>query len=493
MEIAGVTPSSTQRQALTTLIRDIDANIGLAKFDAIYPMLGGSAATHALDLMLAQDITWSGTVTHNANGSTSNGTTGYGTLDFDATLLPSNWHMGVYINKLGTVGAQMIGWQAVFGDTDVRSVLAGTGFHQVYNGRWSGTNDRVSVASDGDGMIIGIRNSNTDLVLFREGVEAGTYASAQSATAGSGDAQTMKLTGAGTGYCDSTLAFASIGDNLSDTEATALSTAVTAYQTALNRDISRVGAYITKVIAAGGTLTQTEKDAIVTLDAVIESIGASKFHAFYPFAGGVAAAHAIDLMGAFDITWNGTITHNSSGVKGNGSTGYGNTGYNPSLQSSTTDAHMGFYAADGTHIASSSSAMGAGGGGAGFPSMFTHGWFNGGTEEIFAFNIANGTEYTPATGGTKHDGHLMAGVTTGSVQQTWYDGVAQTAGPTATGAGNYYNGNLYICARNDSGASAFDDRILKAVHVGDYLTSGEVTTLYNAITAYQTALGREDV
>ena len=261
-----------------------------------------------------------------------------------------------------------------------------------------------------------------------------------------------------------------------------------------NEGLRLAQAHFNRMTLAGTSPTATE---IAALSRLMYDLGAAsiltKFHLFYPFIGSVAATHALDVLGNFDITWNGTITHNSSGVKGNGSTGYGDTGYNPSTQSSTTNAHMGFYAADGTHVGSSSSAMGCGGGASGFPTMFTHGWFNGGTEEIFAFNISNSFEYTPNEVSTKHDGHLMATVTTGSVQQGYLDGAAQTAGPTATGAGNYYNGNLYICARNDGSASAFDDRILKAVHVGDYLTDGEVTTLYNAITAYQTALGREDV
>lgn len=263
-----------------------------------------------------------------------------------------------------------------------------------------------------------------------------------------------------------------------------------------SNDGTRIAAsFLNRMEFAGTTPSATQAGAIKTLVADMIAAGIlSKMHLFYPMIGGTAATHALDLLGAYDITWNGTVTHNSSGAKGNGSTGYGNTGYNPSTQSSTTDAHMGFYAADGTHGGSSSSAMGCGGGGSGFPTMFTHGWFNGGTEEIFAFNVSNAGEYTPGTGSTKHDGHLMAGVTTGSVQQTWYDGVAQTSGPTATGAGNYYNGSLFICARQAVGvASAHDTRILKAVHVGDYLDNTEAVALYNALTTYQTTLGRQDV
>jgi len=234
MQIAGTTPTSTQIAAIKALVLGI-SSIGLSKFDAIYPMIGGTAATHALELIGSKDITWSGTVTHSASGSASDGSTGYGTLDFDATLLPANWHMGAYLNTAATAGAQMLGWQSSFSTTNVRSILAGTAVHQVYNGSWGATLDRVSVATDGLGLIVGVRNSNTDLRLYKAGAQSGsTYATAQTTSASSGDAQTMKLNGA-SGYCASRVAFLSIGDNLSDAEVSDLNDVVTAYQTTLAR------------------------------------------------------------------------------------------------------------------------------------------------------------------------------------------------------------------------------------------------------------------
>jgi hypothetical protein len=259
-----------------------------------------------------------------------------------------------------------------------------------------------------------------------------------------------------------------------------------------NKNARALGtAFLGRMVAAGVTPSATQQKAIRALVRSLDLIGISKFHFFYPFLGGTAATHALDLLGRFNITWSGTITHNSNGVKGNGSSGYGNTGYNPSTQSSVTNAHIGFYAAPGTHGASSSSVFGAGGGGAGFASMFTHGWFDGGTREIFAFNVNSSPNYTPTTTETKHGGHLGAGVTTGKVQQRYTDGVAISSGPTAAGTGNYLNGNAYLLARNDgSSASAFDTRTLRALHVGDYLTAGEWSDLYDAIEAYQVELGR---
>ena len=56
----------------------------------------------------------------------------------------------------------------------------------------------------------------------------------------------------------------------------------------------------------------------------------SSFTCIYPFVGGNSTAHSKNLKGSsFPITWNGTVTHDSTGITGNGTTGWGDTGYYP--------------------------------------------------------------------------------------------------------------------------------------------------------------------
>lgn len=59
--------------------------------------------------------------------------------------------------------------------------------------------------------------------------------------------------------------------------------------------------------------------------------------ALYPFVGGTAARHRLNLINEnsrlvngsiYDITWFGGVTHNANGVTGNGTNGYGNTNLN---------------------------------------------------------------------------------------------------------------------------------------------------------------------
>ncbi len=69
--------------------------------------------------------------------------------------------------------------------------------------------------------------------------------------------------------------------------------------------------------------------------------------AIYPFVGGNALSHSQNLKSSnFQITWIGGLTHNSSGVTGDGSTGFGNTGFNFKANGTaytTNSAHLFFY------------------------------------------------------------------------------------------------------------------------------------------------------
>jgi hypothetical protein len=78
-------------------------------FNTIYPFVGGTAYTHQFNLKNPQNtdaayrIVWNGTITHDSNGITPNGTNGYGNL----FISPSVWgggtdnvHMSMYIRTI---------------------------------------------------------------------------------------------------------------------------------------------------------------------------------------------------------------------------------------------------------------------------------------------------------------------------------------------------------------------------------------------------------
>lgn len=101
-------------------------------------------------------------------------------------------------------------------------------------------------------------------------------------------------------------------------------------------------------IAASGITDATQIAAVTTLHANAVANGWwDKCDIIYPFVGGNATAHSINLKDAsqYQITWAGVVTHNANGITGDGASGYGDTGYNPATGSlwSQNNAHLSIY------------------------------------------------------------------------------------------------------------------------------------------------------
>lgn len=88
---------------------------------------------------------------------------------------------------------------------------------------------------------------------------------------------------------------------------------------------------ITAFLAATGIDDETQIFAITYLVTQLKENGLwNKMHALYPFVGGTANRHSINLKNPaqYKITWSPTgVTHNANGITGDGIAGYGDTGY----------------------------------------------------------------------------------------------------------------------------------------------------------------------
>lgn len=103
-------------------------------------------------------------------------------------------------------------------------------------------------------------------------------------------------------------------------------------------------------ITAAGLIDAAQISAINTLVADLKAAGLwDKMKAIYPFIGGTAESHKWnlkdprDLDVAFRIVWNGTVTHNSNGITGNGTDGYGDTKCSQSVNVSLNSEHISCY------------------------------------------------------------------------------------------------------------------------------------------------------
>lgn len=102
IDAAGIT-DTTQVSALHTLVAELKGYGLWQKFHAIYPFVGGTAGAHSYNLVnpATYQIVWSTSgVTHNANGITGNGSTGYGDTQY---IIPSarqnDFHISVYVRN----------------------------------------------------------------------------------------------------------------------------------------------------------------------------------------------------------------------------------------------------------------------------------------------------------------------------------------------------------------------------------------------------------
>jgi len=96
---------------------------------------------------------------------------------------------------------------------------------------------------------------------------------------------------------------------------------------------------------AAGITSTTEKDAWNTFVNSAKASGYySKFYYFYPFIGGDSTKHSYNAINTanYQMTWTGTITHNSNGVTA-GASAKGSTGFNSGSFFTTTSAHIGVY------------------------------------------------------------------------------------------------------------------------------------------------------
>lgn len=231
---------TTQQTAVNTLVSDLKTYNIWSKMKAVYPIVGGTAATHAVNLTgnTTFNLTFTLGWTHSSNGMTPNGTSAYAdTFLIPANILTTNSnHFSVYTRTNQTTNAVPLGSYTDSNRLNQLNISTNTGL-VYYTG--SASTELLSSLTDSKGFFIGTTRANNDRKTFRNGVQqqslttlVGTnysifkmYLGARN-TAGSAGSYTVQQ-----------IAFASIGDGLTDTEAANFNTAVNAYQVALNRNI----------------------------------------------------------------------------------------------------------------------------------------------------------------------------------------------------------------------------------------------------------------
>jgi hypothetical protein len=237
-------------------------------------------------------------------------------------------------------------------------------------------------------------------------------------------------------------------------------------------------AFFDRVTTAGGTLSNTEKNAVNQLVLDMKANGTwSSMLAIYPMVGASAAACAQNLKSSsFTTTFSSGWTFASSGITPNGTSAFADTGLNQSTNLTNTNLHCSYYANGGSFTFTDGS-IGVVNSNTFLLLRSSAIYFNQCDVDYAYYNVSNFGFYC----GTRSSGVLRYGYFNGSVVLT------TGSVPNTTSSLNYYFGAL-----NNGGSAGFFSSVKTAfATIGTNLTSIQNADLYTAVQAFQTTLSRQ--
>lgn len=235
----------TISSAIDTLVVDLKSYGIWSKLKAVYPFVGGTAATHKfnlknpLDTNAAYRLVFNGGWTHSATGALPNGTNAYASTFFSPNFLtPSSGHISYYSRTAAAASAS--------GEIGVYTSNFLFHMHVRYTGDifYGFVNTAGATAygnSDSQGLFTATRRSSSDNEAYRNGGSIGTNTDGLgTVTIGNSfDVVLGALNQVGVigNYSSKQCAFSSIGDGLTGTENANFYSAVQTFQTTLSRAV----------------------------------------------------------------------------------------------------------------------------------------------------------------------------------------------------------------------------------------------------------------
>jgi len=502
--------NSTQQNALNDLVLDLKAANIWTKMKALYPMIGGTAASHLVNLKTpgTYNLTFAGGWTHSASGATPNGSTGYAdtgiNLQTDFTLYSAHYSM-YFRPAAGTYSFMGVTCCSPYTQEGWMLANNGVNYGGFYNQDEGGV--KVTDNSPGGHYVSSIISSSLTFMTKKNTI-LGTNVASQV------PANTTIYLGAvhqaspnqPVLYGNGQMSFASIGSGLTIMESLVFNQIVEKYQKALSRNVDTDKSFYfnrnytneTNAFIFNGEISDvTQQAAINTLVTDLKAAGIfTKMKALYPMIGGTANSHKFnlkdprDLDDAYRLQFNGGWTHSSSGATPNGTDGYANTFLKPNTVLTNNSTHMFYYSRTQTN-----------------PSLatFDMGTSNGTSATIFSISIQlsnnlyadsyNSTSNRITVANTTSLGGFMNNRTSSTSFKTFKNGTQLgTTLTTASSGFSSLGGNVYIGCLNYSNSSSpsfYSNRQCAFSSIGDGLTDAEATTFYNAVQAFQTSLGRQ--
>ena len=246
---AAVITVLVQKTAINELTIGLKADSLWTKMKAIYPFVGGTATTHKFnlkdprDLNAAYRLSFLGGWTHSSTGVLPNGTYGYADtfLVPNSVLTLNNTHLSFYSRTQNTtlngldISSVSNTFGRFFGLTAYYNSL-GTGLSVQY---LHPTYSAIGYSGSTQGLFVGSRLNSTINKLYRNASVLGTNVTTNVSLLPTSNVTISANgnTGAISEYQNRQCAFSSIGNGLTDTDATNFYTRVQAFQTTLSRQV----------------------------------------------------------------------------------------------------------------------------------------------------------------------------------------------------------------------------------------------------------------
>ena len=257
------------------------------------------------------------------------------------------------------------------------------------------------------------------------------------------------------------------------------------------RPIGQLGnfnTYAINFIAATGITASNQQSAINQLSYDLVNTGLmDKMVAIYPFVGGNATTHSFNLKdprdanAAFRLTFNGGMTHSSTGIQFGGVNGYAVTYLNGLGNLPQTNMHISVYSRTTTvgNVYEVSLDNGSQ-----FQQLRPGVNFFSGNAIINQGGISFTTTNTA-------QGYWIGSKTNTSTRFVFRNGVLNSAVTTFNDTTASPNFQFFIGARNSSGTpSIYTAKELAFVTIGLGLSQAECITLSTIVATFQTTLGR---
>lgn len=465
----------TQQSAINTLVVDFKGYNIWTKFKAIYPIVGGVASSHAVNLKTPGtfNLTFASGWTHSSNGMTPLNTYADTNLN-DNTILNLNSVHVSYYSRTNSNNTEIEIGAGLSDGLFIEARTSGISYYRVHSSALLQHSD-----SDSRAFYVANRTASNLMNAWKNGTKVAT-STGVSTTKQSLNIYIGALNNGGVASFPSSkqCAFASIGDGLTDTEAANFYTAVQAFQTTLGRSIGTQtvsDADAQAFVTAANIDDQVQANAINNLVIGMKADGLwTKMKAIYPVVGGVSSSHAVNLKtpGTYNLTFGTGWTHNANGMTSLNT--FAQTGIQPSTALGLDNSHLSYFttgfAVDGSAVCmigalSSPNRL----------ALYAQG--------LYGVNSASWSTYTYSGSGVKF---RVISRLSSTVHKFANNGTIQTG---TVNSSSRPTANIEL-ARLGGFGSDFFNGICKFASVGDGLTDTDIANFNTRVTTYQTALSR---